>query len=323
MGNSKDTAAVGGCVVGIDISKEKLDVAVRSDGEPFVVERTEAGIDGLVKRLAALAPRIVVMEATGGYERSVAAALAAAGIPLAVVNPARVREFAKALGRRAKTDPIDAIVIAHFGEAAKIEPRRMPDPATQQLADLVQRRRQIIAMITAEAQREKRAGKPLLASIRRLKKALQRELDDVDGQIDDAIRASPAWREQAEVTTSVKGVGDTIARTLIAELPELGKVDRRQIAALVGVAPFTRQSGKWKGKSFIGGGRASVRAALYMGALVAKRHNPVFKAFFDRLVAAGKSKMTALIAVARKLIVTINAMVRDGTPWQGMVGAAV
>lgn len=309
-------------IAGIDVSKDKLDVALRPSGDLFVVARSDAGVEELVVRLQAAGATLVVMEATGGYEKMVAAALSAAGLPVAVVNPARVREFAKALGKRAKTDPIDAAVIAHFGDAAAIVPRQMPDETTAALADLVQRRRQIIAMIVAERQREKRANKALLASIRRLVTALQKELDDVDTQIDEALRASPAWCETVEILTSMKGVGEKTARVLIAELPELGKLDRRAIAALVGVAPFTRQSGQWKGKSFIGGGRVAVRTALFMAALVAKQHNADMKAFFDRLVGAGKSKMTAIIAVARKMLVTLNAMVRDGSPWKGTIVAA-
>jgi transposase len=233
-----------------------------------------------------------------------------------VVNPAQVRAFAKAIGQRAKTDPIDAGVIAHFAEATRPQIRPLPDAETRLLADLVARRRQIIEMIGAESQRLKRAPERLSKSIARLLKALQKELTSVDGDIDDAVRGSPAWREKEDLLTSVPGIGKTIARTLIAQLPELGRLDRKQIAALAGLAPFTRQSGAWRGKSFIGGGRVAVRAALFMGAMVARRHNPVLKAFFDRLVAAGKPRMVALIAVARKLLTILNAVLRDQKPWQ-------
>ncbi len=304
-------------IVGIDVSKDRLDVAVRPSGEFFVVERNAAGLEQLIKRLKAISPRIVALEATGGFETVAAAALASAELPVVIVNPAQVRSFAKAIGQRAKTDPIDAAVIAHFAEATKPEPRPLPDEATRLLADLVARRRQIIEMIGAECQREKRVTVPRLKkSINRLLKALKKELASVDADIDDAVRGSPAWRDKEDLLASVPGVGPTIARTLIAELPELGQLGRKQIAALTGLAPFTRQSGQWRGNSFIGGGRAPVRAVLFMGAMVAKQHNPVLKAFFDRLVAAGKPKMVALIAVARKLLTILNAILRDNRPWQ-------
>jgi transposase len=236
---------------------------------------------------------------------------------VAVVNPAQVRAFAKALGQRAKTDPIDAAIIAHFAEAVRVEPRPLADAATQLLADLTARRRQIVAMIGAERQREKRAtAKSLKKSIARLIKALEKELSSADGDIHDAMRTSPAWREKEELLKSVPGVGPVIASTLLASLPELGALNGKQIAALAGLAPFTRQSGQWRGRSFIGGGRSAVRTALFMGAMVARRHNPILKAFFDRLVAAGKPKMVALIAVARKLLTILNAIIRDQKSWQ-------
>lgn len=303
-------------IVGIDVAKDRLDVAVRPSGELFVIDRNAAGLERLVERLKPLAPRLVALEATGGFETVAAAALAAAGLPVVVVNPAQVRAFAKALGQRAKTDPIDAAVIAHFAEATKPEPRPLPDEATQLLADLVARRRQIIEMIGAERQREKRANRRLKKSIARLVKALEKELASVETDIDDAVRGSPAWREKEDLLASVPGIGSVIARTLIAELPELGALDRKKIAALAGLAPFTRQSGQWRGRSFIGGGRVSVRSALFMGAMSARRCNPVLKAFFERLVAAGKHKMVALIAVARKLLTILNAVLRDRKPWQ-------
>ncbi len=302
--------------VGIDVSKDRLDVAVRPDGATFVVERNGAGLDDLVARLAALRPFRIGLEATGGFETVVTAALAGAGLPVVVVNPAQVRAFATALGQRAKTDPIDAAVIAHFVEATRPELRELPDEETQLLADLVQRRRQIVAMIGAESQRAKRAPARGKKSIARLLKALEKELASVDTDIDDGVRGSPVWRENEDLLQSVPGIGPTIARTLIAELPELGRLDRKQAAALAGLAPFTRQSGQWRGKSFIGGGRVAVRTALFMGAMTAKRHNPILKTFFDRLVAAGKPKMVALIAVARKLVTILNAILRDRKPWQ-------
>ena len=303
--------------VGIDVSKDRLDVAVRPSGEAFAVERNGSGLDRLVSRLRELSPQIVALEATGGFETVAAAALAGAGLPVVIANPAQIRAFAKAIGQRAKTDPIDAAVIAHFAEATKPQVRALPDEASRLLADLVARRRQIVEMIGAEHQREKRMTLPRLKkSIARLVKALEKELASVDTDIDDAVRGSPAWCEKENLLVSVPSVGPVIARTLIAELPELGQLNRKEIAALAGLAPFTRQSGQWRGRSFIGGGRKAVRTALFMGAMVAKQHNPVLKAFFDRLVAAGKPKMVALIAVARKLLTILNAMVRNKTRWQ-------
>jgi transposase len=304
-------------IIGIDVSKDRLDVAVRPFGEAFVVERNPRGLAELVARLHELSPDIVALEATGGFEIVVSAALAGAGLPVAVVNPARVRAFARALGKRAKTDPIDAAVIAHFAEATGLTARLVADQATQLLADLIARRRQIVEMIGAERQREQRTTAPRLKkSIARLLKALEKELASLDGDIDDEVRGSPVWREKENLLQSVPGVGAIIARTLIAELPELGQLGRKEIAALAGLAPFTRQSGQWRGKSFIGGGRTAVRCTLFMGAMVAKQHNPTLKAFFDRLVAAGKPKMVALIAVARKLLTILNAIVRDNRPWK-------
>ena len=304
-------------IVGIDVSKDRLDVEVRPSGEAFAVGRKAVGLEQLIARMLELSPHVIALEATGGFETVVAAALGAAGLPVVVVNPAQVRAFAKAIGQRAKTDPIDAGVIAHFAEATNLEPRPLPDEQTRLLADLVSRRRQIVAMIGAERQREQRVTAPRpRKSIARLIKALEKELASLDADLDDAMKGSPAWRAKEELLTSVPGVGPVITRTLVAELPELGQLGRKQITALVGLAPFTRQSGKWRGKSFIGGGRTAVRAAIFMGAMVAKKHNPVLKAFFDRLVAAGKPKLVALIAVARKLLIILNAIVRDNRPWQ-------
>ena len=304
-------------VVGIDVSKDRLDVAMRPTGEVFAVARDAEGIDALIARLAPLAPAAVAVEATGGYETVVAASLAAAGLAAVVVNPAQVRAFAQALGRRAKTDPIDAGVIAHFVEATKPAIRPLPDEKTRLLADLVARRRQIVAMLVAERQRQKRlTEKRLQKSIVRLIAALQKELSMLETDLDQAVRGSPAWREKEDLLASVPGVGKIIARTLLAELPELGSLDRRKVAALVGLAPWTRQSGQWKGKSFIGGGRADVRASLSLGAMVAARHNPQLKTFRDRLVQAGKPKLVALVATARKLLTILNAILRDRKPWR-------
>jgi transposase len=303
--------------VGIDVSKDRLDVHVLPAGEAFAVARNGEGLAALNERLGALGAAVIAVEATGGFETVVAASLAGAGLPVVVVNPAQVRAFAQALGKRAKTDPIDAAVIARFVAATTPEVRPLPDEQTRALADLVARRRQIVQMIVAERQREKRATvRRLRRSIERLLAALEKELNELDKALDDAVRGSPAWRQNEDLLKSVPGVGSVIARTLMAELPELGTLDRRQIAALAGLAPWTRQSGKWKGKSFIGGGRSSVRAALFVGALVAARFNPTLKAFRQRLIDAGKPKIVATIAVARKLLTILNAIMRDRKPWQ-------
>ena len=303
--------------VGIDVAKDRLDVHVLPEGIAFAVARDGKGLAALIERLAPLGPDLVVVEATGGFETVVAAALAGAGLPLVVVNPAQVRHYAQAIGKRAKTDPIDAALIARFAHDTKPEVRPLPDAATQLLADLVARRRQIIEMIVAEKNRERRtAVKRIRKSIARLIGALEKELAEIDAEIDTGVRGSPAWREKEDLLASVPGVGPVTARSLIAELPELGSLDNKQIASLAGLAPYTRQSGQWKGKSMIGGGRKSVRSALFLAALVASRHNPVLKAFRERLVAAGKPKMVAAIAVARKLLTILNAILRDNKPWQ-------
>jgi transposase len=305
------------CYVGIDVSKDRLDAHVHPAGHAFAAARNGEGLAELVERLRGLAPQLIAVEATGGFETIVAAALAGAGLPIVVVNPAQVRHYAQALGKRAKTDPIDAAVIARFAEATRPPLRALPDETTRLLAELVSRRRQIVEMMAAEGQRERRAANPRLhKSIARLRKALEKELGELDAAIGDSIRGSPAWVEKEDLLASVPGVGPVVARTLIAELPELGTLDRRQIAALAGLAPWTRQSGQWKGRSLIGGGRASVRSALFIAAMVGARHNPVLKAFRDKLVAAGKPKLVALVATARKLLTILNAILRDKKSWR-------
>lgn len=304
-------------VVGIDVSKDRLDVHVLPSGEAFAVSRDAAGLEALVGRLLPLVPRTVAVEATGGFEMVVAASLGAAGLPVVVVNPAQVRSFAAALGKRAKTDPIDAEMIAAFVVATKPAIRPLRDEENRALAALLARRRQILAMIAAEEQRTRMAlAKEAQKSIKRLLAALRRELDSLDADVDDHIRKSPLWRVREALLTSVPGVGRVTARTLLAEMPELGNLDRRQVASLAGLAPWTRQSGKWKGKSFIGGGRTTVRSVLFMATLVACRHNPVLKAFRDRLVASGKSKIVATVAAMRKLLTILNAIIRDQKAWQ-------
>jgi transposase len=303
--------------VGIDVSKSRLDVHVHPAGESFAVGNDDAGVEQLAERLAAVAPDGIGLEASGGHERRAVAELAARGLPVVVINPALVRNYAAALGEKAKTDAIDARVIALFMAAIKPEPRPLADAQTSELQALIARRRQLVGMLVAErARRQQARPGRVRTSLARIVTALEDELKALDGDLDKTVRGTPAWRDKEDLLASVPGIGKTIARTLLAELPELGRLDRRQIAALAGLAPFTRQSGKWRGRSFVVGGRSAVRAALFMGALVGSRYNPVLKAFRDKLVAAGKPKLLALIATARKLLTILNAILRDKTPWQ-------
>jgi transposase len=303
--------------VGIDVSKDRLDVHVRPSAEAFAVTRDGKGLNELIERLRSLVPTLVVVEATGGFETIVAAAIAGAHLPLAVINPAQVRHFAQAVGKRAKTDPIDAGIIARFAEAVKPEPRELPDEAARLLAELVGRRAQVIEMLVAERQRDKRAtATRLRKSIARHIAALEKELPEIDRDIDTMVRGSPVWRAKEDLLVTVPGVGNTLARTFLAEIPELGRLTRRQIASLVGVAPFTRQSGQWRGKSMIAGGRAIARSGVFLAALSAIRCNAPLRAFYQRLLLRGKAKMVALIAVARKLLTILNAMLRDKKQWQ-------
>jgi transposase len=303
--------------VGIDVAKDRLDVHLRPSGETFAVARDGEGLAQLVDRLQTLAARLVVMEATGGYETIVASAVAVAGLPLAVVNPRQIRDFARATGKLAKTDAIDAAAIAHFAEAIRPPARPIAEPEAQALGELVARRRQVIEMIVAERNRRRRAtqGRVLQAIDRHLE-LLQTELSELEGDVDGAIRKSPAWQADADLLVSVPGVGPATLRTLIAELPELGRLDRRKIAALVGVAPINRDSGTMRGRRTIAGGRPAVRTALFMAALVASRKNPVIAPYYAKLRAAGKTGKQALVACMRKLIVILNAILRDRKPWQ-------
>ena len=303
--------------VGVDVSKDRLDVHVRPSGESFAAPRDSAGVAALAERLAGLGPTLVAMEATGGFETIVAAGLAAAGLPLAVVNPRQIRAFAQALGLKAKTDALDAVAIARFAEAVRPEPRPVADAEAQALGELVARRRQLVETMTAERNRRKQLTRPrLIKGVDRVLAVLQAELSELENDIDAAVRSSPAWRETAELLTSVPGVGVATARTLIAELPELGRLNRREIAALAGLAPFNRDSGRFRGKRAIAGGRTPVRTALFMASWVACRHNPTLKAFSDRLRAAGKAPKQAIIAVARKLLTILNAILKERKPWQ-------
>ena len=302
--------------VGIDVSKDRLDVHLRPSGEALSVPRDAKGLDG-VGRLGSLPVALVVLEATGGFEATVAAALAGAGLPLCVVNPRQIRDFARAMGRLAKTDALDAEVIALFAERVRPQARPLPEPERGHLAELVGRRRQIIEMIGMETNRRGRAvDKHLARGLDRHIAFLERELAEVDGEISQAIKASPAWREAEALLKWVPGIGDVTARTLLAELPELGSVGRHQLAALVGVAPINRDSGLMRGRRAIAGGRTSVRNVLYMAALTAIRRRSPFRAFYDRLTSRGRPKKVALVAVMRKLLTILNAILRDRTPWQ-------
>ena len=304
--------------VGIDVSKAVLDVHVHPSGESFAVGNDEAGVEALAARLGRIEGlRTIGVEASGRYERLAVAALAEAGLPVVVLNPAQVRHYGMAIGLRAKTDPMDARLIALFVEAVTPQPRPLGDAQTAQLAALMARRRQLVTMLAAERMRRQQAPKgPVRLSLARVVTSLEDALRDLDAHIDTTVRGTPVWRDKEDLLASVPGVGKTIARTLLAELPELGRLSPKQIGALAGLAPFTRQSGNWRGRSFIGGGRTQVRTALFMGALSAARYNPPLKAFRDRLVANGKPKLVALIAVARKLIVILNAVLRDAKPWR-------
>ena len=301
--------------VGIDVAKSQLDIAVRPMGEQWSVSNDEEGIGHLVSRLKALSPVVVVLEATGGFEKPVVASLATAGLPVAVVNPRQVRDFARATGRLAKTDRLDAQVLAQFAEAVRPSVRPLPDDQAKALEALLARRRQVVGMITAEKNRLRTAGPHVRQDILDHIAWLERDLAKLDAEMGETVRQSPLWREKDQLLRSVPGVGPVLSLTLLAELPELGSLNRRQIAALVGVAPLNRDSGSQRGRRRIWGGRARLRAVLYMGALAASRHNPVIALFHDRLCAAGKPKKLALTACMRKLLTILNAMVKHQTPW--------
>lgn len=302
--------------VGIDVSKAQLDVAVRPSAEAWSLPHDMGGITALVVRLAALPPALIVLEATGGLEVPLAGALAEATLPVVVVNPRQVRDFAKATGRLAKTDALDARILAHFAEVVRPSPRPLPDATSQELSALLARRRQLIEMLTAENNRLPRAARPVRQGILSHVKWLERQLGKTDEDLARMIRESPLWREKDDLLKSAPGVGPVMSTTLLANLPELGSLDRKQIAALVGVAPLNRDSGTLRGKRTIWGGRAQVRATLYMAALVATRRNPAIQAFYQRLLAAGKAKKVALTACMRKLLTMLNAMLKHRTPWR-------
>jgi transposase len=309
--------------VGIDVSKGTFVVAVHPSAERWTSESTPAAIDTLVMRLQAMTPTLIVLEATGGYERALVAACAAGGLPVAVVNPRQVRAFAQALGRTAKTDDIDAAVLAEFGARVQPTARAIADRETQALAALVARRRQLVEMIGMERRRLEQAPPtgPITRDLRNHIRWLERRVSDVDDDMGTAIQASPVWRVHEDLLRSVPGIGPTTARTLLAELPELGRLDRRAIAALVGVAPFNCDSGLHRGQRHIWGGRARVRATLYMAAVTATRFNPVLAPFYRRLRAAGKPAKVALVATMRKLLTIVNAMVKHQSYWDAEVAS--
>lgn len=302
--------------VGIDVAKAELVIAIRPSGDRWTVANDEAGIQTLLKRLRRHTPALVVLEATGGYERAAVAALAAARLPLVVANPRQVRDFARATGQLAKTDRIDADTLALFAKRVRPNPRALPDEAARALDALLTRRRQVLEMLIAERNRLEHALPAVRRGITQHIRWLERQLHDVDRDLDDSIQGSPVWRAKENLLRSAPGVGPVLSRTLIGELPELGTLPRKQIAALVGVAPLARDSGTLKGKRLVWGGRAPVRAALYMAALVGTRCNPVIRAFYRRLLAAGKPKKVALTACMRKLLTILNAMMRTNTMWR-------
>jgi len=322
MGTSKENENTVQCFVGIDVSKSRLDVALRPDGEHWSEDNAPKGIKAVVERLKGVAAKTIIVEATGGLERAIVAELAAAQLPVIVVNPRQVRDFAKATGRLAKTDVIDAGVLAHFGEAIRPKVRTLPDELTRELSDLLTRRSQLVEMLTAEKNRLQGAPKTVRKDIGLHIRWLESRLKGTDTDIGRTLRRSPVWQEKEKLLRSVPGVGPVVALTLLADLPELGSLNRKQIASLVGVAPHNRDSGKMKGRRIIWGGRARVRAVLYMAALAGIRFNPVIQAFYRRLTEAGKPPKVALTACMRKMLTTLNAMARDSKPWNSVLTTA-
>jgi len=301
--------------VGIDVSKARLDVAVRPSSESFSVANDEVGHQQLRERLQAIKPERIVLEATGGYERDVVQVLVEAKLPVLVVNPRNVRQFAQSTGRLAKTDRIDADMLAHFGQALRPEIRPMADAQQRAFEALVCRRRQLVDMKTAELKRKQTAPKSVRPNIDKVIHFLKQQIDALDNDIDDFIKKTPAWRETDELVQSVPGVGPVLSRTLRAFVPELGQLNRKQVASLVGVAPFNNDSGRHVGKRTTWGGRAAVRAVLYMAAVSACQHNPVLAAMHKRLVDKGKPVKVALVACMRKLLTILNAIQRDARRW--------
>lgn len=304
--------------IGIDVAKARLDVAIRPTGCQWQAEHTEKGVQEVVEQISELNPALVLLEASGGLEVPVVAALAIANLPVVVVNPRQVRDFARATGKLAKTDALDAHVLAHFAEAIRPASRSIPDSETQALNALVTRRNQVMNMLVAEKNRL-RTSRPLVSQrIQVHIDWLKQELDEIDRELKGMLHNSPVWREKENLLRTVPGVGPQLAVSILAYLPELGTLNRKRIAALVGVAPFNRDSGTLRGKRTVWGGRSRIRASLYMAALVASRHNPVISAFYQRLLDAGKAKKVALTACMRKLLVILNAMLKNHSPWQSL-----
>ncbi len=301
---------------GVDVSKATLDVALTDLKEVKSFANRESSIQPIVSYLTKQPLELVVLEATGGLEKLLAAALVTEALPVVVVNPRQVRDYARSKGKLAKTDAIDAGIIAEFGRDIHPEVRPLADKETEEIKALLVRRQQLKEMITAENNRLWSASLKVLPSIQEHLNWLKRELKDLDKDLEDKIRKSPLWREKDDLLKSVPGVGPVLSMTLLGELPELGRLNRKQIAALAGVAPFNRDSGKYRGKRTTKGGRTRVRPALYMAALVATRFNPLIKAYYQHLLAKGKEKKVALTACMRKLLVVLNAMLRDHRPWQ-------
>jgi transposase len=312
----------GSVFVGIDVCKERWDVALRPSGKSWSVPASQEALAELLQQLQELEPALVVLEASGGLETELVGALAAGKLAVVVVNPRQVRDFAKATGKLAKTDALDAAVLAHFAEAVRPEPRALPDEEAHKLEALVTRRRQLVEMRVAEQNRRSSSRN---AQVRKSLDAhilwLEEQLKQLDRDLGQFLRKSPLWREKDQLLRSAPGIGPVVSRTLLAELPELGLLSRTQIAALVGVAPLNRDSGTVRGRRRIWGGRASVRAVLYMAALVATRCNPAIRAVYERLLAAGKLPKVALTACMRKLLVTLNAMLKNNTPWEDRFAA--
>ena len=302
--------------VGIDVSKDHLDVHRLPEGTARRFDNTPQGIAALVAWLGPVIPVLIALEATGGYERPVVAALSLGGLPVAVVNPKRVRDFAGALGRRAKTDPLDASVLAQFAQRVRPPARPLAGAEAQQLQALVARRNQLIEMRTMESNRLAVANRAVRRSIEAILRALDKEIEKADGELSAAIESSAVWKAKDELLQSIPGIGPVTSRTLLAELPELGTLSREQVASLVGVAPMNRDSGRWGGKRLIAGGRAAVRRVLYLGAHAARQGNAILRAFAERLKKAGKPPKVIRIALARKLVIIANAVLRDRRPWQ-------
>lgn len=301
--------------VGIDVSKKKLDVSTLHRGEHRTVRHDEEGIRSICEQLLVLRPTLIVMEATGGYERELAVALVLAGLPVAVVNPRQVRDFAKAMGMLAKTDKVDAGVLALFGERIKPEPRGVPEKEVRELDALITRRTQLKEMLTAEKNRMGVAPRPVRPSILKHVRWMESQVEELEAELNQVIQASPIWRAKEDLLISVPGIAHVTAQSLIAMLPELGHVTAKRAAALVGVAPFARDSGTKKGKRSIWGGRASLRAALYMATLSAIRWNPVIRAHFKQLKDRGKLFKVAMVACMRRLLTILDAMVRKNQRW--------